>query len=206
MGCPNYFALVYLHLAVACVIAFCSAEFLQGIEQSAWTSILNAVIGFAALFGILLLSPGSALQYLCFAIFAVSIGQTSQTMLQHDEHKQILSRILMILGGIFAGMTALGFYDRQNLLGFGPYLFAGLLGLLAAELGYGAYLYAGGKDTASLSYISDFGILLFTIYLAYDTQRLKQKAGICRVPNYPNDSVGLFLDLANLFNFLSIRN
>lgn len=206
MGCPNYFAFVYLHLAAACVIAFCSAEFIQGIEQNVWTSILNTVIGFAALFGILLLSPGSALQYLCFVIFALSVGQTSQTFLKLDEHKQILSRVLITLGGIFAGMTALGFYDRQNLLGFGPYLFAGLLGLLVAELGYGAYLFAGGKDTAPLSYISDFGILLFTIYLAYDTQRLKQKAGICKVPNYPSDSLGLFLDLANLFNFLSIRS
>jgi len=206
MGCPNYFAFVYLHLAAACAIAFCSAEFIQGIEQSAWTSILNALIGFGALFGIMLLAPGSALQYICFVIFALSVGQSSQTLLQHDEHKQILGRVLMTLGGLFAGMTALGFYDRQNLLGFGPYLFAGLLGLLAAELGYGAYLFAGGKDTSPLSYIADFGILLFTIYLAYDTQRLKQKAGVCKVPNYPNDSLGLFLDVANLFNFLSIRN
>ena len=206
MGCPNYFAFVYLHLAIACAIAFCSAEFIQGIEQNPWTAILNAIIGFAALAGIMLLAPGSAFQYLCFVIFALSVGQTSQTLLQHDENKQILSRILMTLGGLFAGMTALGFYDRQNLLGFGPYLFAGLLGLIAAELGYGAYLYTGGKDTAPLSYISDFGILLFTIYLAYDTQRLKQNAGVCKVPNYPNDAVGLFLDLANLFNFLSIRN
>ena len=205
MACPNYFAFVYLHLAAACAIAFCSAEFIQGIEQSMWTAILNTVIGFAALFGILLLGPGSVLQYLCFVIFALSVGQTSQTLLQHAEHKQILSRVLMTLGGIFVGMTALGFYDRQNLLGFGPYLFAGLLGLLVAQLGYVAYLFAGGKDTAPLSYLSDFGILLFTIYLAYDTQRLKQNAAACRVPNYPSDSVGLFLDLANLFNFLSSR-
>jgi FtsH-binding integral membrane protein len=102
-------------------------------------------------------------------------------------------------------MTALGFYDRQNLLGFGPYLFAGLLGLLVAELGYGAYLFAGGKETAPLSYLSDIGILLFTIYIAYDTQRLKQQAGSCKIPNYPSDSLNLFLDLANLFNFLSSR-
>jgi len=205
MGCPNYFALVYLHLAIACVIAFGSAEFITGIEQNAWGAILNVVVGFAALFGLLMTSPGSLLQYLCFIVFAVSVGQSSQTLLQYDEHKQILSRILMTLGGIFVGMTALGFYDRQNLLGFGPYLFAGLLGLLGAELGYGAYLATGGKDTAPLSYIADFGIVLFTIYLAYDTQRLKQKAGVCKVPNYPSDSVGLFLDLANMFNFLSLR-
>jgi len=205
MGCPNYFAFVYLHLAAACAIAFCSAEFVTGIEQNAWTAILNTVIGFAALFGILLTGPGSLFQYLCFIAFAFSIGQSSQTLLQHDEHKQILSRVLMTLGGIFVGMTALGFYDRQNILGFGPYLFAGLIGLVGAELGYGAYLATGGKDTAPLSYIADFGIVLFTIYLAYDTQRLKQNAGVCKVPNYPSDSIGLFLDIANLFNFLSAR-
>jgi len=205
MGCPNYFAFVYLHLAMACAIAFCSAEFVTGVEQNPWTAILNGIIGFTALFGILLTGPGSLLQYLCFIAFAFSIGQSSQTLLQHDEHKQILSRILITLGGIFVGMTALGFYDRQNILGVGLYLLAGLLGLVGAELGYGAYLATGGKDTAPLSYIADFGILLFTIYLAYDTQRLKQKAGVCKIPNYPSDSIGLFLDLANLFNFLSAR-
>jgi FtsH-binding integral membrane protein len=205
MGCPNYFAFVYLHLAIACVIAFCSAEFLTGFMGNWVGFLINTVISFLSLFGIFISSPGSALQYLCFVVFALTVGQNSQIFLEEDEHKQILSSILITLGGIFAGMTALGFYDRQNLLGFGPYLSAGLLGLIFAQLGYIVYLFAGGKDKASLSYISDFGVLLFTIYLAYDTQRLKQQAGACKIPNYPNDSLNLFLDLANLFNFLSSR-
>ena len=205
MGCPNYFAWVYLHLAIACVIAFCSAEFLTGFMSNWGGFFINTAIGFLSLFGIFMTAPGSALQYLCFVIFAASVGQNSQVFLKEDEKDQTLSHILMMLGGIFAGMTALGFYDRQNLLGFGPYLFAGLVGLLVGELGYGVYLFAGGKDTVPLSYLSDVGILLFTIFIAYDTQRLKQQAGVCKIPNYPSDSLGLFLDLANLFNFLSNR-
>jgi FtsH-binding integral membrane protein len=205
MGCPNYFAWVYLHLAIACAIAFCSAEFLTGFMTNWVGFFINTVIIFLSLFGIFITAPGSALQYLCFVVFAVSAGQNSQIFLKEDEKDQTLSRILITLGGIFVGMTALGFYDRQNLLGFGPYLSAGLLGLIFGQLGYMAYLFAGGKEKAPLSYLSDFGVLLFTIYLAYDTQRLKQQAGICKIPNYPSDSLGLFLDIANLFNLLSSR-
>ena len=205
MGCPNYFAWVYLHLAIACAIAFCSAEFLTGFVTNWAGFTINTVISFLSLFGIFMTAPGSALQYLYFVIFAASVGQNSQVFLKEDEKAHTLSHILMMLGGLFAGMTALGFYDRQNLLGFGPYLFAGLLGLIVAQLGYMVYLFAGGKDKAPLSYLSDFGILLFTIFIAYDTQRLKQQAGVCKMPNYPSDSLGLFLDLANLFNFLSNR-
>ena len=205
MGCPNYLALVYLHLAIACAIAFCSAEFITGITTNSAGFWINVAISFAALMGVIYANPGSPFQYLCWILFAVTIGQNSQLFYEDDKKDNVLTRILLMLAGLFAGMTALGFYDRQHILGFGPYLFAGLLGLLAAELGYVAYLWGGGKDTMPLSYISDFGIFLFSIYIAYHTQELKQNALRCKIPNYPDDSLGLFLDLANLFNFLSSR-
>jgi FtsH-binding integral membrane protein len=202
MGCPNYFAYVYLHLAAASAIAAASATSLH--LTAGFYEMMALIVGtFVSLIAIAMAAPGSLLQYLFFVVFAILIGQTTQTFYQKDLEQNSLTRVLVLLGGIFAAMTALGFYDRQNLLGFGPYLFAGLLGLIVAEIGYDIYVYNGGEDKTSLSYIMDFGIVLFTVFIAYDTQRLKQKEKVCSMPNYPWDSLSLFLDLANLFQLLS---
>ena len=204
MGCPNYFAYVYLHLAAASAIAAASATSLH--LTTGFYEMMALIVGtFASLIAIAMAAPGSLLQYLFFVVFAVLIGQTTQTFYQKDLEQNSLTRVLVLLGGIFVAMTALGFYDRQNLLGFGPYLFAGLLGLIVAEIGYDIYVYNGGEDKTSLSYIMDFGIVLFTVFIAYDTQRLKQKEKTCSMPNYPWDSLSLFLDLANLFQLLSSK-
>jgi FtsH-binding integral membrane protein len=200
MGCPNYIAYIYLHLAVACIIAFCSAEFITVFESS-WIAVwINIAVLFGSLFLIQqVLPPGSMAQYGAFVIFALSVGQLVQTSLQQDEHKQILGEVLATVAGIFVAMTALGFYDRQNLLGLGPYLFAALGGLILGQIAYITYYWINGKPLIGQSYLSDFAVVLFTLFIGYDTQRVKQKAGTCIVANYPNDSLGLFLDIVNLF-------
>lgn len=202
MGCPNYIAYIYLHLAVACIIAFCSAEFITVFESSMAAFVINIAVLFGSLYLIqYVLPPGSMAQYGAFVIFALSIGQIAQTSLQQDEHKQILGEVLATVAGIFVAMTALGFYDRQNLLGLGPYLFAALGGLILGQIAYMTYYWinGNGQELKGQSYLSDFAVVLFTLFIGYDTQRIKQKAGICTVPNYPNDSLGLFLDIVNLF-------
>ena len=204
MGCPNYIAYIYLHLAIACVIAFCSAEFITVFESSMAAFVINIAVLFGSLYLIqYVLPPGSMAQYGAFLLFALSVGQVVQTAVQQDEHKQILGEVLATVAGIFVAMTALGFYDRQNLLGLGPYLFAALGGLILGQMAYIAYYWINGKQLKGQSYLSDFAVLLFTLFVGYDTQRIKQKAGVCTVANYPNDSLSLFLDIVNLFLNLS---
>jgi FtsH-binding integral membrane protein len=94
----------------------------------------------------------------------------------------------------------------MNLLGFGPYLFAGLIGLIVAQL----LLYAFGSSEEKregFQFIRFFAIALFAAYTAYDVQVLREKASLCRTiqkklkrdPDYPAESLGLYLDFINLF-------
>jgi FtsH-binding integral membrane protein len=98
-------------------------------------------------------------------------------------------------------MTALGFYDNQNVLGFGPYLFAGLIGLIIARI---ILIFMSLENTSEkvvsttdivLSWV---GTVIFSIYVAYDTQRIKEDARL-KEKDYVNSSIGLLLDVVNLF-------
>jgi FtsH-binding integral membrane protein len=46
--------------------------------------------------------------------------------------------------------------------------------------------------------------VLFTIYIAFDVEILKENAAACNGnPDYVNESVNLYLDIVNLFTGLS---
>ena len=202
----NYLGFVYLHLAALCVIAASSAE-LNLLGGLPW--FILAALSFASLFGIFFTGPGSPVQYLFFIAFAAFIGQSEHAFVEEDKQKGVLTYILITVASIFAAMTALGFIDQQNLLGMGPYLFAGLIGLIVAQFAVIAYHYFNGQnatesiDTTS-KWLAGFGAALFTVFIAYDTQRLKRDAAYSKIQNYPRDSLSLFLDIVNLFNDVSI--
>ena len=102
-------------------------------------------------------------------------------------------------------MTALGFYDSGNFLGLGPYLLAGLIGLFLAQL----LLIALGtreEKKKGIPWLQLFGVVLLSLFTAYDIQVLRVNARACRAsknrnfqPDYPVESLGIYLDFINLF-------
>ena len=199
----NYLGWVYLHLAALCIIAASSAE-LNLLQDIPW--FILPILSIVSLFGIFSTGPGSAVQYLFFIAFAFFTGQIEHAVVEADKEKGVLTYILITVACIFAAMTALGFIDQQNLLGVSSYLFAGLVGLILAQIAVLIYQYVGGQNTTvttTWKWLSGFGTALFTIFIAYDTQRLKRDAAYSKEPNYPRDSLSLFLDIVNLFNSVS---
>ena len=59
------------------------------------------------------------------------------------------------------------------------------------------------KDNVSQnkwSYILSYGfVILFSFLLLYDTKKLQVQAKKCVIPDYINESIGIFLDIINLF-------
>jgi FtsH-binding integral membrane protein len=120
-------------------------------------------------------------------------------LVERLKQKDLLAQTLVGTLGVFAAMSAVGFYDNQNLLGFGPYLLAALVGLLIARLV--AFLMtpdsvAAKTTNTAFSWIT---AILFSAFTAYDTQRLKEEARSTKSPDYINSSLGLYLDFLNLF-------
>lgn len=174
--------------------------------------LLNFGIAIALMVAIFKTAPGSPQKYAFFAAFALWTGQILKPLVDKLQARATLGRILAMTAGVFLGMMAIGFYDRQNLLGFGPYLFAGLIGLIIVQLIIYFTASPDEKKTA-LNWLRLFGIALFAVYTAYDVQVVKAGAAGCRkeraagrAPDYPVESLGLFLDFVNLFSRMGRGN
>ena len=209
-ACDFYFGKIFAHLAGALAISAASAE---SIDASAYMEtgsklldfILQLGILLTLIWGIFITAPGSPLKYALFVTFAFYLGQILKPLFKQLQAKDKLTQVLLMTTGVFVGMMAVGFYDKQNILGFGPYLMAGLIGLIIARLLVGA-LGTTAEQKAGNSFMDVIGVALFAVFTAYDVQVLKQGSKFCRMlnrkgikPDYPRDSLGLYLDFLNLF-------
>jgi FtsH-binding integral membrane protein len=155
---------------------------------------------FALIFMMGFTAPGP-LKYLMFAAFCYLFGQILASYVERLKAKGSLREVLASVAGIFLAMTIVGFVDNQYFLGFGGYLFAALIGLILARI---ALLIANLSSPDAINFknvntlINWFATVLFAIFVAYDTQRLKDKQ-VQKSKNYVNSSLGLFLDIINLF-------
>jgi FtsH-binding integral membrane protein len=199
----NFMPLVYLHLAASVGVTAVSAEYplTQSHAIQLWGSIAAL---FVSLFVLLALQPGP-LKYIVFLVFLIAAGQLLGPLVERLQAKGSLRQVLLIVAGIFAGMTALAFYDNKGtFLGTGPYLIAGLLGLIIAELigiVLGVTEAIGPKTFQSMGQLfSLLGTFLFTLYVAYDTQLMRKRAARKGRVDYVDASLGLYLDVLNLFS------
>lgn len=217
-SCQNYFGKVFAHVGGALAIAAVSAETsdigakaLKG-QHRMIQLLLNLVISFVLIYGVMRTKQGGIPKYLFFAAFAFWMGQVLKPLVDQLQDKKQIERVLILTTGVFAGMAAVGFNDNQNLLGFGPYLLAALFGLILAQIGLA--IFSSPEDKAKAFEIIRFlGVGLFAAFTAYDVQRIKRSSSLCRKmknagvqPDYPSESLGLFLDYVNLFSFIGTED
>jgi FtsH-binding integral membrane protein len=195
----SFIGLTYLHLTAALVLTAVSSEY--PLTTSPIATIAELIAVFALIFMLTAAKPGPY-KYFLFAAFTFLMGQLISSKVDKLQEKGTLRQVLASVGGIFVAMTVVGFLDNQNILGFGGYLFAALLGLVIARI---ALMVAdlAGPDSMDFSKMNTllnwFATVLFSFYVAYDTQRLKDKT-VQRGKDYVDASLGLFLDILNLFS------
>lgn len=185
--------MTYLHLTGALALTAVSSEY--PISTSPIVSLVEFVAIIAIIFLITPAKPGPY-KYFLFAAFAILIGQSLAPLVDKLQAKGALREVLASVAGIFLAMTAVGFLDNQNILGFGTYLFVALLGLIVARIILLFTQTADADFTKTNTLLNWFATALFAIYVAYDTQLLKEQK---KPYDYVNSSMGLFLDIINLF-------
>jgi FtsH-binding integral membrane protein len=194
----SFIGITYLHLLGGLGVTALSAK--NPISSNPYIHILNVIILLIIVWFIESMKPGPFKYFVAF-VFVTIIGQIIASSVKNLEDKKILDDVLIIVAGIFSAMTALGFYDNQNILGFGPYLFAGLIGLIIARIIL-IFMSLGNTSEKVVSttdiVLSWVGTVIFSIYVAYDTQRIKEDARL-KEKDYVNSSIGLLLDVVNLF-------
>ena len=93
------------------------------------------------------------------------------------------------------GLSAYALTTRRRFAGAGPYLFAGLIGLVVMSL---LSLFIGGSVLSVV--IGFLGAMLFSALLVYDVQRAKTAQDT--MGNAVVITLGIYLDIVNLFLYI----
>ena len=105
---------------------------------------------------------------------------------------------------MFIALSVIAFaYPQMISDGWGIYLFIALIGLLIARI-MELFVKFDSQKSRIISYIS---VIVFSLYIMYDTKKIIVNAKQCINPDYINESINLFLDSINLFqnNYLLSR-
>jgi len=200
-GCQYFIANTFAHLMGAVLVTGISTEnpLVTDLEKKPMTHITMFLLTLVLLFAMLYMEVGP-IKYIVFALFCILLGQNMSGFVKRLKQENLLSNTLIIVGTIFLSMTAIGIIDKQNMLDWGVYLSAALFGLIIAMI-FTAFTTKTKEDadTAHL-WFSRFILILFTLYIGFDVQVLKENAKLCRSnPDYVNESINLYLDIVNLF-------
>jgi FtsH-binding integral membrane protein len=141
---------------------------------------------------------------LLFAAYAALMGLTFAVFLVVFTSASILA-VFFMAAGMFAVVSAVGFFTKHDFASIKNYLFMGLAGIAIASL---VNLF---MRSDMMSYIISYvGVVLFLALTIYDTQKLK-KFAMAQGPSLTEESYAkmsiyfaleLYMDFINLFFFL----
>ena len=139
-----------------------------------------------------------------FIAYSVIMGLFLSPLTFIYDNYSIIS-VLIGSAAMFGSMSLYGYLTRDNLQGYAKYLFGALIGMIVLSL-FNMYFRSNGVDT----FISILGVLVFAIYAAVDTQRIK--VSISELYFEGNEEIlnkvqiigalNLYVDFINLFLYL----
>jgi hypothetical protein len=104
----------------------------------------------------------------------------------------IVLQALLITVGVFLGLTLFTFQSKYDFSGMGPFLFGGLMALVATGF---VGIFVPFNSTIDLVYAAG-GCLIFSGYIVYDTYLINKKLS---PDEYIMGAISLYLDFLNLF-------
>ncbi|GMK56826.1 hypothetical protein CspeluHIS016_0306660 [Cutaneotrichosporon spelunceum] len=164
------------------------------VQDNPWIIIVSIICSFISLFGVYWKRhnyPANMLVLAAFTFFeSIMIG----TVCSFYEAKTVL-QALIITVGVFVGLTLFTFQTKLDFSSFGPFLFGGVMGLIAAGI-VGIFIpYSRTLDLV----IACIGVVIFSGFVLYDTQMIMKRLS---VDEAILGSLSLYLDLLNLFLYI----
>lgn len=185
--------LVYSGLASGSPIAY-------GILNMYWVfAVLEVVMVFG--FTALLYRANSGTLRMMFVAYSILNGLTLSVIGLIYAPEIIFSAFLGTLT-LFVVLAVYGYFTKENLTRFTPILIAGLITLILVSI-INIFLQSSGVDL----FISVIGVIIFTIFIAVDVNRIRNNIIACAVHEDADilnkiEIVGaleLYLDFVNLF-------
>lgn len=132
-----------------------------------------------------------------FILYSVLNGLTLSVIFLVYTQTSIFTAFL-ITAGMFFIMSIIGFTTKTNLMSFGGYLITGLFGIIIASI-VNIFL----KSNTLYWIISAAGVFIFTILIAYSTQKLKILAKIASLEQ-GNTRFAILAALELYLNFINL--
>ncbi len=133
-----------------------------------------------------------------FWIYAALMGVMFSSLGLVYTHGSI-ARVFLITAIAFGSLSLYGYTTKRDLTGMGSFLFMGLIGIIAASL-VNIFFASSAMNFA----ISIIGVLVFTGFTAYDSQKIKEMyfegdGATVMTQKAINGALRLYLDFINLF-------
>lgn len=190
----SVYSLLAFQVAITAIVSYFLRQHQKTNEIVQKYLILWVIISFGLIITLALVDMHPLLKLCVLSMFSFTIGLNCIAA-SKQVSEQVIKAALVATFGIFVGMTTIGLFllSIGVSLNFLRYvLFAGLLGLLVALL---TMIFIPVSNTMH-KIVLGFGITLFSVYVAYDTNAMIQ-------PGYGGDaidaSVRLYLDVLNIF-------
>lgn len=140
--------------------------------------------------------------FLLFITYAVTVGITFSSLFEVYTTSSIYATFLVT--SLMFGITCLyGYFTKSDLTSVGSFAFMALIGLIIGGV-VNVFLRSSMFDFV----LSGFGVLVFTLLTAYDTQKIKQLgyklmgSPVTRKKVAVLGALTLYLDFINLFLYL----
>jgi len=133
----------------------------------------------------------SPMNFVLLGTFTLMESITLGVAVAFYDNKIVLQALIITIV-VFLGLTLFTFQSKYDFSGLAPFLFVGLLALVATGF---VGLFTGFSKTVDLIYAA-VGCLLFSGYIVYDTFLINKKLS---PDEYILGAISLYLDFINLF-------
>ena len=165
--------------------------------------ILVIMIAFRALYS----KNGHILNHILWILFILSISVMiypafkDEKTYEHVDNALLSTSIIFILMSAIVYLYPSFFQKTYNFMIVG--LMIGLFAIIIVEIISLFFISKSENYKSWRKYLTYFIILLFSLFVSYDTIGVFNQAKYCvNYPNYPKSSLNFFLDILNLFTSL----
>ena len=210
-GLRDYLILVYKYmgLALACsaVISFIVGTSPVLLKMLFGNALMRLVFMFSPLavsmyFGATIWNSSIEKSRMLFFVFSALMGVSLSTIFIVYTRTSIFQTFLTT-AGTFGAMSLYGYKTKKDLSCLNSFLTMGLIGMLIASL-VNIFL----KSSMAMFLISIAGVIIFTLFTAYDVQKIKNTYNYVGSDRSMTDKVALvgalnlYMDFVNLFTYL----
>jgi len=206
--CSNYILNTYLYIILSLIIVSLIVLIIQSYFNNRIKLIgkfywIFFVIVLLSLMATLYVNPQKIIiKHIFWFIFIFLMGITLYPIYQYTKDNDIFLKTTITCLVIVLSLTFIAFIKPEFTLSWGPVLLVLLIAGIIMRL-CDIFLNKN-KNNNWTYYLSYFFVFIFSFLLLYDTKKLQVNAKTCKDPDYINESIGIFLDIINIYSNTSL--